>query len=144
MRKKIRQKYGLFMQNKCLHRISFFYEKRIRHSCRLNSSSKTFLNQWESMGFIKPCCAIECFHGECRVIFNNKTIKNKLFCWVLPKGRPYKEWHMQSLSSIYLLCTGITIIVNISTLKHIKNCAHEKDNHYDVSLSERQQILLLE
>ena len=26
------------------------------------------------MGFRKLCCTIECFHGECRAIFNDKTI----------------------------------------------------------------------
>ena len=56
--KQFRQKYGLFMQNKCLYRISSFYEKRINthNSWRLNNSSKTFLNQWESMGFRKLHC----------------------------------------------------------------------------------------
>ena len=50
---KVRQKCGLFMQNKCLCRISSFYEKNNRRSWRLKDSTKTFLNQLESMGFYK-------------------------------------------------------------------------------------------
>ena len=42
LRKKFRQKYGLFMQNKCLYMISSFLRKNNRHSWRLNKPSKTF------------------------------------------------------------------------------------------------------
>ena len=52
VRKNVRQEHGLFTQNKCLSRISSFLQKN-RHRWRLNNSSKTFLNQWESMGFRK-------------------------------------------------------------------------------------------
>ena len=42
MRKKFRQKYGLFMQNKYLYIISSFWGKNNGHRWRLNNSSKTF------------------------------------------------------------------------------------------------------
>ena len=50
-----------------------------------------------------------------------KDIKNKFFCWLVPRSRHYKEWDMQSFSGIHLLCVGITIIVNIGSLSSIKN-----------------------
>ena len=50
--KKVWQRYGLFMQNKCLFMILW---KTNRHSWLLNNSSQTFLNQWESIGFRKLC-----------------------------------------------------------------------------------------
>ena len=43
---------GLLLQNKCLCRISAFYQKNA-HSQRLSNSGKTFLNQLESMSFSK-------------------------------------------------------------------------------------------
>ena len=52
-KKKVRQKYGLFMQNKCFYRILSFHGKKNRHSWRLNNSNKVFLNQWESVDFHK-------------------------------------------------------------------------------------------
>ena len=42
VRKKFRQKYGLFMQNKCLYIIKSFQEINNRHSWRLSNWSNTF------------------------------------------------------------------------------------------------------
>ena len=42
MRKQFRQKYSLFMQNKCLYMISSFQGKNNEHRWKLNNSSKTF------------------------------------------------------------------------------------------------------
>ena len=49
--KKVWQKYGLLMQNKCLYKIPSLLWKKNRHSWRPNNLSKKNLNQWESMGF---------------------------------------------------------------------------------------------
>ena len=46
------QKCVLFMQNKYLHRILSFHQKRI-DKISLNNSSKKFLNQRKSVGFCK-------------------------------------------------------------------------------------------
>ena len=50
--KKLRQKYGLFMQKNTFIDFHHFMKKN-RKRWRLNHSSKTFLNQWESMAFCK-------------------------------------------------------------------------------------------
>ena len=48
---KVRQKYCLFVQNLFIEFPQFW--KKNRHSWSLTNSSKTFLNQWEPMGFHK-------------------------------------------------------------------------------------------
>ena len=43
----------LFHAKNWLYGILSFYEKKNRYRCRLNNSSKTFLNQWKPMDFCK-------------------------------------------------------------------------------------------
>ena len=78
--------------------------KRKRQSWRLNNSSKTFLNQWEFMGFHKPIFMILCDikTWKHKFTWSSRKLKN-LYTWMHQEPCNIKDWRF-SFVGIFWVC----------------------------------------
>ena len=65
--KKFRQKYGLFMPNKCLYNFMVL-RKEQQTQLKTEQLKQDILNQWESIGFSKLICSYNVTYAEFKTL----------------------------------------------------------------------------